>query len=482
MRKDRGALLFLAHFGMELSWLYAWVTFLMTSIVHRPFPLPEAIGTSLLAAALSRVVRGMGLRVIWVLGLQILGFLLAASRIVYTFYYPAYPYFGKGWLAEFLIRTRDPMAWLILVIVLIFALLFWLGGVTLARRSTAYFTICGRFDLGVAAFFCLLLVKFLLLVKGGIDVKDPSPELLLFPFFIFSLLAIGLARNSSSVRRDFLAGYRGGGVLVGFTMVVLAFGAGLVLLFMPYLSAAAEAGYGVLKSAAEPLSPILVRVLRFIFFGSRLPQESSSSSYEPEPISSGESSWWSEVVVKVLEWGLLGLGALMGIILCALGAWYLLRWLFSRTSKKERKHIHWQLALLWAQRLWAALAMGLQRAVQWLKGYRDAVQIYRALRKWGRRSGLPHLLSETPVEYGSRLRMQFPSLTGEIGGIVEAFNLVVYGEVALDDDQMTLVKLFWRRLRSPRYWPARVKSWFLQANERLTANEVQPSLRSTKRF
>ncbi|MGD9032298.1 MAG: DUF4129 domain-containing protein [Desulfobacteraceae bacterium] len=482
MRKDRGALLFLAHFGMELSWLYAWVTFLMTSIVHRPFPLPEAIGTSLLAAALSRVVRGMGLRVIWVLGLQILGFLLAASRIVYTFYYPAYPYFGKGWLAEFLIRTRDPMAWLILVIVLIFALLFWLGGVTLARRSTAYFTICGRFDLGVAAFFCLLLVKFLLLVKGGIDVKDPSPELLLFPFFIFSLLAIGLARNSSSVRRDFLAGYRGVGVLVSFTMVVLAFGAGLVLLFMPYLSAAAEAGYGVLKSAAEPLSPILVRVLRFIFFGSRLPQESSSSSYEPEPISSGESSWWSEVVVKVLEWGLLGLGALMGIILCALGAWYLLRWLFSRTSKKERKHIHWQLALLWAQRLWAALAMGLQRAVQWLKGYRDAVQIYRALRKWGRRSGLPHLLSETPVEYGSRLRMQFPSLTGEIGGIVEAFNLVVYGEVALDDDQMTLVKLFWRRLRSPRYWPARVKSWFLQANERLTANEVQPSLRSTKRF
>jgi hypothetical protein len=467
---------------MELSWLYAWATFLMTSIVHRPFPLPEAIGTSLLAAALSRVVRGMGLRVIWVLGLQILGFLLAASRIVYTFYYPAYPYFGKGWLAEFLIRTRDPMAWLILVIVLIFALLFWLGGVTLARRSTAYFTICGRFDLGVAAFFCLLLVKFLLLVKGGIDVKDPSPELLLFPFFIFSLLAIGLARNSSSVRRDFLAGYRGVGVLVSFTMVVLAFGAGLVLLFMPYLSAAAEAGYGVLKSAAEPLSPILVRVLRFIFFGSRLPQESSSSSYEPEPISSGESSWWSEVVVKVLEWGLLGLGALMGIILCALGAWYLLRWLFSRTSKKERKHIHWQLALLWAQRLWAALAMGLQRAVQWLKGYRDAVQIYRALRKWGRRSGLPHLLSETPVEYGSRLRMQFPSLTGEIGGIVEAFNLVVYGEVALDDDQMTLVKLFWRRLRSPRYWPARVKSWFLQANERLTANEVQPSLRSTKRF
>jgi hypothetical protein len=71
-------------------------------------------------------------------------------------------------------------------------------------------------------------------------------------------------------------------------------------------------------------------------------------------------------------------------------------------------------------------------------------------------------LSETPAEYGSRLRKQFPPLTGEIGGIVEAFNLVVYGEVNLDDEQMTLAKLSWKRLRSPRYWPARLKSWFFQ--------------------
>ena len=107
--------------------------------------------------------------------------------------------------------------------------------------------------------------------------------------------------------------------------------------------------------------------------------------------------------------------------------------------------------------------MGLQMAMQKLQGYRVAIQFYSALLKWGRRSGLPHLLSETPVEYGSRLKMQFPSLTGEIGGIVEAFNLEVYGEVALDDEQMSLAKLSWRRLRSPRYWPIRLKSWFRKA-------------------
>ncbi len=468
MRKDGGVLLFFAHGGMELSWLYAWATFLMTAILHRPFPLPEALGTSLLAAALTLVLRGTGLRVISVLGLQILGFLLAASRTVYTFNDRANPYFGKAWLVEFLGRTRDPLEWLILVIILIFALFFWLGGVTLARRSTAYFTICSRFDLGVAAFFCLLLVKFLLLVKGGIEVKDTTPELLLFPFFIFGLLAIGLARNSSTAQRDFLAGYRGVGVLASFAVVVLGFGAGLVLLFMPYLSAAAEVGYGVLKSAAGPLSPILVRVLRFLFLGSQLRQDpppSLSGGDEVELISSSESSWWSELVERVLGWGLLGVGVLMGFILCGLGTWYLLRWLLSRTSKGERKHIQWQLVLLWAERLWAALGMGLRRVVQRLRGYRDAVQLYLALLKWGRRSGLPHLLSETPAEYGSRLRKDFPSLAGEIDGIVDAFNLAVYGEVALDDEQMTLVKLCWKRLRSPRHWPARLKPWFIQGRE-----------------
>jgi hypothetical protein len=465
MRGKRPGLLVLASGGMELTWLYAWATFLMTSIVHRPFPLPEALGTFVLAAGLILLVQGRGWRVILILGLQVIGFLMAASRIVHLFYYGSYPFFGQSWLVEFLGTQRDHLEWLILVIILFIALMLWLGGVMLARRSTAYLAICTRFDLGVAALACLLLIKFLLLVKGGIEVQDPTSELLLFPFFVFSLLAIGMARNQSSAQRDFLAGYKGVGVLASFTVVVLAFSTALVLLFMPYLSAAAEAGYGVLKSAAGPLSPILVSVLRFLFFRARLRQEPAAHSPGgdgAEFVSSGESSWLIELVEKVLGWGLLGLGVLIGLILCAIGTWYLVRWLFSRTPRSERGQFRWNLVLLWAQRLGAALHMVWRKLVRGLKGHRDAVQLYRALLRWGRRSGLPHLLSETPAEYGSRLGKQFPSLSGEIEGIVGAFTLMVYGEVTLDDEQMIMAKLSWKRLRSPRYWPARLRSWFFQ--------------------
>jgi hypothetical protein len=446
---------------MELCWLYACATFLMTAIVQRPFPLPEAIGTFLLAAALSRVVQGMGLRVISVLGLQIIGFLLAASRIVYTFNYRAYPYFGKRWLVEFI---GKPQEGLILVILLTFALLFWLAGVTLTRRSTAYLSICTRFDYGLAAFFCLFILKSLLLVKGGIEVQDPAPVLLLFAFFIFSLLAIGLARNSNKARRHFIAGYKGVGMIVSFAAVVLAFGSGLVFFFMTYLSAASAVGYEALKSAAGPLIPYLKRLLLSVFGKLTLqePLFTSPDRGEAVYIPSADSSWWSELIKQILGGGVLGLGLMLGLIICALYMWYLLRRLLSRTSKEDRKRLDWQLVLLWAQRLWVTLIRGLKRAVQRLKGYRDAVQLYRAFLNWGRRSGRPHLLNETPNQYGSRLKKQFPSLAGEIEGIVDAFNLAVYGEVILDDAQMTLAKRSWKRLRSPRHWPARLKSWFFQ--------------------
>ena len=465
MKSQKGSLLFLAGAGMELSWLYAWSTFITASILHRSFPLPEAIGTFALAALLTLVVRGRGWRVILILGLQVFGFLLAISRIVHVLFYGSHPFFGQWWLLECFRQPKNPLGWFILVIILFFALLFWVGGVTLARRLVAYLTVCTRFDLGVAAFFCLLLTKFLLLVKGGIDIQDSTPELLLFPFFVFSLLSIGMARNRSSAQRDFLSGYQGIGVIVSFTVVVLAFGAGLVLFFLPYLSVAAEMGYGVLKSAAAPLSPILVAILRFLFMHSRSRPETaspSSGNNEAEFVSSTESSWWTELFEKVFSWGFLGLGVLIALIVCGLGMWYLFRWLFSRTTKSRKTQIQWSLISLWASQLLSALLLCWGKIVRRMKGYRSAVQLYSALLNWGRHSGLTHFLSETPTEYGVRLRYQFPTLNREIGLIAEAFNKEVYGQIVLDEQQFTMAKLAWRRLCSPIHWPSRFKSWFLQ--------------------
>ena len=86
---------------MELSWLYAWATFSLTFIPNRPFPLPEAIGTFVLAAALTFLSLGRGLRVVQILGLQVLGLLISASRVIYLYTDRSHPYFSREWIWDF---------------------------------------------------------------------------------------------------------------------------------------------------------------------------------------------------------------------------------------------------------------------------------------------------------------------------------------------------------------------------------------------
>ena len=468
MKAKRSVLLVLANGGMELSWLYAMGNFITIAMIHRPFPLPEALGTFALAAALTLIARGSGWRVILILGIQVAGFVCAASRIVYVFDSWSFPYLSQGWLLEFFGRPRGFVEWFIFAVLLFFALSFWLGGLALARRPGAYLKICARFDLGVTAFAGLFLIKFLFLIKGNMDIHDHAAEALLFPFFLFSLLAIGMARNRSMAQRDFLSGYQGIGIFLSFTVVVLVFGAGLVLLFLPYLTMAAEFGYGILKTTARPLGPILVSIIRFLFMHGQLRPETRSQSGggdEVDIVSSTETSWWMELLEKIFGWGFIGLGVLIGIIACCLGAWYLLRWLFSRTSRSEERHIQWNLIFLWASRLWAGLFVFWQKLVARLKGFKDAAQLYAALLRWGRRSGLPCSLSETPAEYGARLKRQFRPLGKNIEVIVDAYNQRVYGEMVLDESQLTRAKRCWRGLSSPYYWPSRFKSWFLRSGE-----------------
>jgi len=467
MKAKRGVLLVLANGGMELSWLYAWANFIMIAMIHRPFPLPEALGTFALAAALTFITRGSGWRVILILAIQAGGFVFAASRIVYVLDSWSFPFLSQGWIIEFFGRPRGFMEWFIFAVLLFFAFSFWMGGVALARRSGAYLKICARFDLGVAAFGGLFLIKFLFLIKGNMDIHDHAAQALLFPFFLFSLLAIGMARNRSMAQRDFLSGYQGIGIFLSFTVVVLVFGAGLVLLFLPYLTMAAEFGYGILKTTARPL-PILVTIIRFLFMHNVSRPETrpqSGGGAEVDIVSSTETSWWMELLEKVVGWGFMGLLALVGIIACCLGAWYLLRWLFSRTSRSEEKRLQWNLMFLWASRLWAGLVVFWHKLATRLTGFKDAPQLYAALLRWGRRSGLPRSLSETPAEYGDRLEQQFPLLVRNIEVIVDAYNQQVYGEMLLDESQLRTAKRSWRSLRSPYYWPSRFKAWFLRTGE-----------------
>ena len=462
------AFLFLSIGCMEMTWLYAWANFLTLSILHQSFPFLEAISTFGLAVIVTLFAKGKGWRVIYVLGIQVFGFIFSALRIVYVIYSLSTPFLSHTWVIEFFNDPRSPLEWIILILVLFLAFLLWIIGLTLANRSMTYSNICVRFDLGVVAFFLLFFTKLALLEKGGIKIYDPISLFLLFPFFIFSLLTIGLVRNQSSSQKDFSSGYQAIGVILSFAVAIFIFGTGLTLFFWPYLSLAAESGYGILKIAAKPIAYIFVEVIRFLYMPNAIRPEKPSAPLEGrlrDLKAPTEGGWLPEIVEKILIWGLWGLLGLMVLIISGLVMFYLLQWLLSRTPILQKKEGSWYLILRWVERFREFLLFYWKKIVRSVKGYRGAVQIYMAFLNWGRRSGLPHLLSETPLEYGLRLQHRFPPLKKEIELIIETFNQEVYGEMILNEGQLAKVQFAWHRLRSPIHWPSRLKSWFHKSSE-----------------
>ncbi len=469
MKKGDGIPLFLINGGMELSWLYAWAAFLTTLTFHRSLPFQEAFGPFVLAAAVTFFSKERGWFIIQVLGLHLIGSILAALRMIYAFNAGTDSFWNKGWLVQFFNRPRPPEEWLSLLLLAFFAVMFWVGGMTLARRSMGYAPLCSRFDLGIAAFLLLFLTKFLLQIKGEIKIEESMSQLLFLQFFVFSLAAIGLARNRESAPKGFLPGYQSIGVILSFTAGVVLFGGGVVLFFLPYLKVAAEVGYGVLKVAAKPVGYVLLQVLRWMY----MPRGHAPKAPSPEVgladlKTSSESGGLPEIVEKILAWGFGSLLALAVFGVACLVLFYLLRWLFSRTSirEKRRRPRLWHLFSMWALRFQAFLFLCRAGIVRRLSGYHKAAQFYSALLGWGRRGGLPCSPSETPMEYGLRLKDQFPWLEQEIRGIVEAFHQEVYGEIHLSNEQLAIPRSAWQRLRSPLQWPSRLRAWLRHSASR----------------
>ena len=457
MKKNPTILLSLCGAGAQLSWLYAWASFVLFSFFQRIYPLPQAIGIFSLAAFMAHLCRRRRWRVIQVIGIHLAGGAAAGLWVVHVFYYRLDPWWSRDWLNDFFDRPRDQLEWFLLFLVLGSTIAFWAAGIRFAHRAKSYTAACSRFDRGIVAFFSLFLVKLTLQTRMGVQFHDSMAFLMIFPFFIFSLTEIGLVRNQSSPQQKaYLAGYYAVGVLASFTIGALIIGSAVVLFFLPYLKMASVAGYDLMQKTAGPLGPIVVAVIRFIFGHANW--DSSIVPFTPstgaaEPVATGP---WMLVLQKVMMWGgwilLIAMGAaIAGVLLI-----YAYRWLFLKRVGAGQIGEPWRLRSWWRQIKAFLIACGL-----WFisaNAKRTARQFYAALGRWGRHSGFKQEPNETPMEYGGRLSHQFPQLKTEIMVIIDMLHWEVYGETSLRAQQIGRMRRAWKILHSPVKWPARLKS------------------------
>jgi hypothetical protein len=167
-----------------------------------------------------------------------------------------------------------------------------------------------------------------------------------------------------------------------------------------------------------------------------------------------------EMIGKILSYALWIILGLLLLLIIGISLYYVYKWLLSKTESRTEKQSARDLFLLLLERFRSLLRAAGNRLSRILKGYKNAVQLYAALLRWGRHSSLARSVSETPHEYGSRLKHRFPVLGTEIESIVQAFNEEVYGEITLSESQLTIAQSAWRKLRSPFLWPTRVRAWF----------------------
>ena len=454
--------------GMEFTWRLAWVYFLTLVILNRPFSLVVALAVFSMATLIT-IAGSQGYRRFYQSSaLHIIGFTRAWRVTIHRLFYRNITIFSSSWIRNWHGQLQEPWQWLIQLSVVACLLLFWLGARAMVRRPSTYYPVCLQFDKGLGVLFLLLLVKFMMELKGGLIINDPVTPYLMITFIAFSLIAISLSRKQSGAQRAFRPGYHHIGIVLSFMSIILLGSAVLALLFLPYLTLVADSAQIILKETTAPLGIALTNFIRFLFSIGRYRREIggqifSGSSEKLYPDS--EIDW-----AQGPGWFLFGVIGLIALVFCG----YLIRWLVRRLLKRDAGEVSGRplLALIsWLLAVIGTFFRKVRNGLAFLlKKIDSAAAAYAGLLRWGRRSGLTAAASETPVEYGTRLGQSFPLLQTEIELIIEAFNREIYGQMPVDQAVLTGIQSARRRMRNPRHWPPRIRAWFA-----MPAREVRAS-------
>jgi len=209
MKDLRKKLLVICCGGMLLSWIYTWAAFIMTALGFRSFSLSDGAQILALATVITMSHLGRGWRTVSILGIQMIGFSAAVLGMVYIHFEWSYSFWSRGWVVKFFTQHHSPMQWVLIVLILFWSSALWISGIKLARKSPDLLAISSRFDIGAAAFIFLLLLRLITMVKGVPVSHAPNSELSFLAFFVFGLLALGIARCGDTGERGYISTYGG---------------------------------------------------------------------------------------------------------------------------------------------------------------------------------------------------------------------------------------------------------------------------------
>ena len=157
-------------------------------------------------------------------------------------------------------------------------------------------------------------------------------------------------------------------------------------------------------------------------------------------------------------------GFTIAIVLTIAGLilYFIVNWLRATTAEEKKRKGIWELLVLIIQGIKQLFYSLRERILFNTDEFSAAKNIYLRLLRWGRFSGLAHIVCETPKEYGHRLGDRFPQIEKEILQIVHLHDEAIYGGISPDKQQIYRARLALIRIRNPLWWFARLKSLCFQ--------------------
>jgi hypothetical protein len=448
--------------GMGLSWIHAWTAFVMVAMGFQSFSVLDGAAILALSMGITWLHQGRAWRMVTILCIQAVGMALAACGALYRLFDWADPFWSGKWLALFWSREHTIAEWGALAVGLLWVAVLWTAGSRLVLKRPDPAAVSARFDLGAAAFLVLLLIHLIMIGKGVPFHPEATGRWGFLAFLMLGLLALGMGDDGAGIEKDAITPYGRLGAVLSFSILVLVCGGGLTMLFLPSLMSAAETANDLLRQASRPLVPVVVTGLRFIFLGGcRRAQEGCVPADQGDGVPDlpvGGSNEWG-LLNTIITWGLAGFAGIIGLAMVIFGAVWLLRWLASRRPAEQKEASLWQVLVRMMRVLTSLFLSLLHGRMRRKKGRREGLYLYVRLQRWGGHCGLPRAPSETPMEYGSRLVDQFPVFKNEIPSVVAVYHETAYGADLPGEQEVVSARESLNRMRRPRHWPARIRSW-----------------------
>jgi hypothetical protein len=449
--------------GMDLCWLQAWTSFALHALFDYEVPLLFVISIYCCGSLTEHYCysrKRLRIQVFLVKTILFSAAFLGATRFF------LFRYNDNTFPIQFsrMFGAHEPfLDWCLMLVILLMAGIVW-------RRSTIHVSkplspenVYLRVDLGIAAFFSLLILKLMLFGRFHVTILYPDLKYLFFPFFMFALLTIGLMLSGGNGDRQYAAGFGRMGIILSFGAVMVSGGMGMVFLLHSQMTASAQILSRVLKKAGPPLEGAIIWLARLLWSSKRNellplpPAPKDPELYAGLAKGAVETGW----LTSALKWGTTALLVLTILFFIYLLLRFLLHFLLTQTDSKKVRNTRIFVFPKWLKRFISFIA----RIPALLKGIDSAAGLFTALASWGRRSGIPYKKTDTPMEYGARLAASFPDLKTEIETIIHLLYKEIYGGLTLDNNQMADGKRAKKRMAHPAFWKNRIKTWVLSGGK-----------------